>query len=85
LQQSDRVALHRRISSGQVTPATLFSMSSTELASREQQESIKEAEQEALEHSILTKTTVARAKITHKGLQDIEDVNEDCHRQAARA
>jgi hypothetical protein len=52
-------------------------MSSTELASQEQQESIKQAEQEALEHSILIKTTVPRAKITHKGLQDIEDVNED--------
>lgn len=52
-------------------------MSSTELASQEQQESIKQAEQEALEHSILVKTTVPRAKITHKGLQDIEDVNED--------
>ena len=52
-------------------------MSSTELASQEQQESIKQAEQEALEHSILVKTTVPRSKITHKGLQDIEDVNED--------
>ena len=77
LQQSDRVTLHRRISSGQVAPATLSVMSSTELASQEQQESIKQAEQEALEHSILTKTTVPRAKITHKGLQDIEGVNED--------
>ena len=52
-------------------------MSSTELASQEQQESIKQAEQEALEHSILVKTTIPRSKITHKGLQDIEDVNED--------
>ena len=52
-------------------------MSSTELASQEQQQSIKQAEQEALEHSILIKTTVPRSKITHKGLQDIEDVNED--------
>jgi len=55
----------------------LSTMSSTELASQEQQESIKQAEQEALEHSILVKTTIPRAKITHKGLQDIEDVNED--------
>ena len=52
-------------------------MSSTDLASQEQQESIKQAEQEALEHSILVKTTLPRSKITHKGLQDIEDVNED--------
>jgi hypothetical protein len=52
-------------------------MSSTELASQEQQLSIKQAEQEALAHSILIKSNVPRAKITHKGLQDIEDVNED--------
>ena len=52
-------------------------MSSTELASQEQQQSIKQAEQEALAHSILIKSTIPRAKITHKGLQDIEDVNED--------
>jgi len=77
LQKSDRVALHKRISSGQVAHTTLSAMSSTELASQEQQQSIKQAEQEALEHSILVKTTVPRAKITHKGLQDIEDVNED--------
>ncbi|KAH9967592.1 hypothetical protein BC827DRAFT_605522 [Russula dissimulans] len=77
LQQSDRVMLHKRISSGQVAPTTLSTMSSTELASQEQQESIKQAEQEALEHSILVKKTLPRAKITHKGLQDIEDVNED--------
>jgi hypothetical protein len=77
LQQSDRVALHKRISTGKVAPATLSIMSSTELASQEQQESIKQAEQEALEHSILVKMTVPRSKITHKGLQDIEDVNED--------
>jgi len=77
LQQSDRAVLHKRISCGQVAPAKLATMSSTELASQEQQESIKQAEQEALEHSILVKTTVPRAKITHKGLQDIEDVNED--------
>jgi hypothetical protein len=77
LQKSDRVALHKRISSGQVAHTTLSAMSSTDLASQEQQLSIKQAEQEALEHSILVKTTVPRAKITHKGLQDIEDVNED--------
>jgi len=69
--------LHKRISSGQVASTTLSTMSSTELASQEQQESIKQAEQDALEHSILVKKTLPRAKITHKGLQDIEDVNED--------
>lgn len=77
LQQSDRVLLHQRIASAQVMPRTLATMSSTELASQEQQLSIKQAEQEALVHSILIKSTVPRAKITHKGLQDIEDVNED--------
>ncbi|KAH8992741.1 hypothetical protein EDB83DRAFT_2478433 [Lactarius deliciosus] len=77
LQQSDRALLHQRIASAQVAPATLATMSSTELASQEQQQSIKQAEQEALAHSILIKSTVPRAKITHKGLQDIEDVNED--------
>jgi hypothetical protein len=77
LQQSDRVLLHQRIASAQLAPAILATMSSTELASQEQQQSIKQAEQEALAHSILIKSTVPRAKITHKGLQDIEDVNED--------
>jgi len=43
-------------------------MSSTELASQEQATVDQQAEQEALEHSILVKTTVPRAKITHKGL-----------------
>ena len=50
-------------------------MSSTDLANEETKESIKLAEKEALEHSILQKTLIPRAKITHKGLQDIEDVN----------
>jgi len=49
-------------------------MSSTDLADEETKQSIKLAEQEALEHSILQKQMVPRAKITHKGLQDIEDV-----------
>ena len=50
-------------------------MSSTDLADEETKQSIKIAEKEALEHSILQKSTAPRAKITHKGLQDIEDVN----------
>jgi len=50
-------------------------MSSTDLANEETKQSIKLAEKEALEHSILKKTLIPRAKITHKGLQDIEDVN----------
>jgi len=47
-------------------------MSSTDLADEETKLEIKQAEQEALEHSILQKVTAPRAKITHKGLQDIE-------------
>ena len=50
-------------------------MSSTDLADEETKQSIKQAEKEALEHSILLKSSAPRAKITHKGLQDIEDVN----------
>jgi hypothetical protein len=50
-------------------------MSSTDLADEEMKQSIKQAEKEALEHSILQKQMIPRAKITHKGLQDIEDVS----------
>lgn len=50
-------------------------MSSTDLANEETKQSIKLAEKEALEHSILQKMLIPRAKITHKGLQDIEDIN----------
>ncbi|KAI9452709.1 transcription factor S-II, central domain-containing protein, partial [Russula earlei] len=63
-QQSVRVALHKRISSGQVAPKTLSTMSSTDLASLEQQQSMKQAEQEALEQFILIKKAVPRSKIT---------------------
>lgn len=50
-------------------------MSSTDLANEETKQSIKIAEQVALEYSILTPTAIPRAKITHKGLEDIEDVH----------
>ena len=50
-------------------------MSSTDLANDEIKQSIKQAEEESLAHSILKKTVLPRAKITHKGLEDIEDVN----------
>ncbi|KAI0046493.1 hypothetical protein FA95DRAFT_1560046 [Auriscalpium vulgare] len=84
LQQADRIALHKHITSGKVTPAQISVMSSTDLASEDRQQAIKLAEQEALEHSILQKATVPRAKITHKGLQDIEDVNEELTKQRER-
>lgn len=50
-------------------------MSSTDLADEETKQHIKIAEKESLEQTILQKPVVPRAKITHKGLQDIEDVN----------
>ena len=37
LPKEDRVALHKRIASGNLSPATLMSMSSDELASEEEQ------------------------------------------------
>ena len=77
LSKSDRIVLHKRISSSSITPKELALMSSTDLANEETKQSIKILEKESLEHSILQKSTVPRAKITHKGLQDIEDVNGD--------
>ena len=78
LSKVDRVVLHKRIASGHISAQEIALMSSTDLANEETKQSIKIAEQEALEHSILQKTTAPRAKITHKGLQDIEieDVTE---------
>ncbi|KAF8074849.1 hypothetical protein FPV67DRAFT_1357997, partial [Lyophyllum atratum] len=75
LSKVDRVVIHERISSAQITPKEISLMSSTDLANEETKQSIKIAEKEALEHSILTPTTVPRAKITHKGLEDIESVH----------
>ena len=77
LSKVDRVIIHQRITSGNISPKEISLMSSTDLADEETKQSIKIAEKEALEHSILQKSTAPRAKITHKGLQDIEDVNED--------
>lgn len=75
LSKVDRVIIHQRITSGTISPKEISLMSSTDLADEETKQHIKLAEKEALEHSILLKSTVPRAKITHKGLQDIEDVN----------
>lgn len=75
LNQADRVAIHRRICYATISAKELALVSSTDLANEETKLSIKIAEQQALEHSILQKTAVPRAKITHKGLQDIEDLN----------
>ncbi|KDR80731.1 hypothetical protein GALMADRAFT_241158 [Galerina marginata CBS 339.88] len=75
LSKVDRVIIHQRITSGNISAKEISLMSSTDLADEETKQSIMLAEQEALEHSILLKSTAPRAKITHKGLQDIEDVN----------
>jgi Transcription factor S-II (TFIIS), central domain len=75
LKKPDRVVLHKRIISFSIPPEALSLMSSTDLASEQEKQSIKLAEEESLAHSILQKTAVPRAKITHKGLQDIEDID----------
>ncbi|KAG5654372.1 hypothetical protein H0H81_003830 [Sphagnurus paluster] len=75
LSKVDRVVIHQKISSAQITPKEISLMSSTDLANEETKQSIKIAEKEALEYSILTPTVVPRAKITHKGLEDIEDIH----------
>jgi len=77
LSKADRVVIHQRITSGNITAKEISLMSSTDLADEETKQSIKQAEQEALEYSILQRSTAPRAKITHKGLQDIESVNGD--------
>ena len=81
LSKQDRVVLHKRIASSHIEPRELATMSSTDLASEEAKEIIRQAEQEALAHSILKKTLLPRAKITHKGLEDIEDVNDAARRE----
>ncbi|KAF5383828.1 hypothetical protein D9615_003631 [Tricholomella constricta] len=75
LSKFDRVVIHQRIASAEITPKEISLMSSTDLANEETKQSIKIAEKEALEYSILTPTAIPRAKITHKGLEDIEDVH----------
>ncbi|KAI0708842.1 hypothetical protein C8T65DRAFT_649641 [Cerioporus squamosus] len=84
LSKADRVVLHMRIASCHISPKELSTMSSTDLASEEEKQSIKKLEEEALAHSILKKSTVPRAKLTHKGLQDIEDVTGGAQREAER-
>ncbi|KAJ3734924.1 hypothetical protein DFJ43DRAFT_992347 [Lentinula guzmanii] len=85
LSKVDRVVLHKRIASGQITPKEISVMSSTDLANEELKQSIKSAEQESLKQSILTKSNAPRTKITHKGLEDIEDVSgRDSNRERER-
>lgn len=58
LSKPDRVILHKRIASSRISPKELSTMSSTDLADEETKQSIKQAEQEALAHSILKKTAI---------------------------
>ncbi|KAJ6518807.1 hypothetical protein C8R45DRAFT_5653 [Mycena sanguinolenta] len=78
LSKVDRTVLHKRIASADITPREISLMSSTDLANEQAKQAIRIAEKEALEHSILEKTVIPRAKLTHKGLEDIEglDANE---------
>ncbi|TBU36507.1 transcription factor S-II, central domain-containing protein, partial [Dichomitus squalens] len=64
LSKADRVVLHMRIASSHITPKELSTMSSTDLASESEKQSIKKLEEEALAHSILKKSIVPRAKLT---------------------
>ncbi|KAJ3815288.1 hypothetical protein F5876DRAFT_31060 [Lentinula aff. lateritia] len=85
LSKIDRVVLHKRIVSGHITPKEISVMSSTDLANEELKQSIKSAEQESLKQSILTKSNAPRTKITHKGLEDIEDISgRDSNRERER-
>ncbi|KAJ7760574.1 hypothetical protein B0H16DRAFT_1884744 [Mycena metata] len=77
LSKIDRTVLHKRIASADITPKEISLMSSTDLADEQTKQSIKIAEKEALEHSILEKTAIPRAKITHKGLEDIEGADNE--------
>ena len=72
LSKPDRVMIHKRIASADIAASELSTMSSTDLANEETKISIKQAEKEALEQTILQQTLFPRTKITHKGLQDIE-------------
>ncbi|TDL23603.1 hypothetical protein BD410DRAFT_786842 [Rickenella mellea] len=76
LSKSDRIALRKGIASERISPSQLSVMSSADLANEQTKQEIQMAEKESLEHSILKKMTAPRAKITHKGLEDIEDMDE---------
>lgn len=82
LSQDDRVVLHRRIAADDLEPRILVAMSSTDLANEETQASIKIAEQESLAQTILTKSAAPRAKITHKGFEEIESVDGNMQKQS---
>ena len=63
LSRPDRVVIHQRIISGGLSTKEISVMSSTDLTDEDTKQSIKLAEKEALEHSILQKQMVPRLKM----------------------
>jgi Transcription factor S-II (TFIIS), central domain len=75
LSQPDRHHLRRSIGNHTLPALQLSQMSSVDLANEQTKQQIEAANRESLEHSILTQRPVAaRAKITHKGEEIIEDL-----------
>ena len=75
LSQPDRHLLRRSIGTHTLPALQLSKMSSVDLANEQTKQQIEAANRESLEHSILTQRPVAaRAKITHKGEEIIEDL-----------
>lgn len=75
LSQPDRHHLRRNIGTNSLLALQLSKMSSVDLANEQTKQQIEAANRESLEHSILTqRPAAARAKITHKGEEIIEDL-----------
>jgi hypothetical protein len=78
LSQPDRHHLRRSIGTYSLPAIDLSKMSSVDLANEQTKQQIEAANRESLEHSILTQRPIlARAKITHKGEEIIEDLEGD--------
>ncbi|KAF8507951.1 hypothetical protein BU17DRAFT_70975 [Hysterangium stoloniferum] len=78
LSQPDRHYLRRMIGTHSLPAIDLSKMSSVDLANEQTKQQIEAANRESLEHSILTQRPIlARAKITHKGEEVIEDLEGD--------
>jgi hypothetical protein len=72
LGQADRVSLHKRIASGALSGTELARLDSTALANETTQAEIAAMAAESLAQTILVRTNAPRAKLTHKGMVDIE-------------
>ncbi|KAF8586036.1 hypothetical protein K439DRAFT_1001449 [Ramaria rubella] len=78
LSQPDRHLLRRSIGMHTLPALQLAKMSSVDLANEQTKQQIEAANRESLEYSILTQRPIAaRAKITHKGEEIIEDLEGD--------